>query len=259
MGDPREGVSPTGTIETGASRERIVPAFLPVLDAARAAVPGRASLYVYGSVANGTALVGTSDVDLLIVGLAAADAGEIGHRLSVRFAELCRAVEVAAAQRGDFAGEADEAYGGRIFLRHYCVHLAGPDLHSALPEFPADVRAARGFNGDLVQSAERWRTELRAGADPPELGRRLARKTLLAVAGLVSVRDRTWTTDRIAAAERWAQLEPATSDDLGRLASWAAGRGAPDRQDIQYALDGIVRQIAGAFADSIGLWGGHQQ
>jgi hypothetical protein len=57
------------------------------------------------------------------------------------------------AQRSNFSHESDEAYGGRVFLRHYCVHLVGPDLHSALPDFTADVRAARGFNGDIAQNA----------------------------------------------------------------------------------------------------------
>ncbi len=255
MRDPHEGVSPAGMIVTGAGAERIVPAFLPVLDAARAAVPSHASLYVYGSVANGTALVVESDVDLLTIGLAVEEAGEVGSELSGRFVELCRAVAVAAAQPGDFAGESDEAYGGRVFLRHYCVHLAGPDLHSGLPDFPADRRAARGFNGDIQVYVERWREQLHQGADPLELGRRMARKTLLAAAGLVSVHDRTWTTDRTAAAARWAEIEPATSADLRRLESWAAGQDEPDRQGVRHALDGIVAQIADAFADAIGLWG----
>jgi hypothetical protein len=37
--------------------------------------------------------------------------------------------------------------------------------------------------------AARWRHALAAGDEPRRLGRQLARKTLLAVAGLVSIHD----------------------------------------------------------------------
>jgi hypothetical protein len=163
-------------------------------------------------------------------------------------------VEVAVAQPNDFSGETDEEYGGRVFLRHYCVHLVGPDLHSELPNFAADVRAARGFNGDIAQNARRWRKELDDGHDPVALSRRLARKSLLAVAGLVSVHDDTWTTDRTTAAARWAEIEPTLTDDLDMLLAWSRDNATPDRQSVEAALDGVVTHITDSFEASIGLW-----
>jgi uncharacterized protein len=66
VADPWEGVATDGTIETGADRSRVPAAFEPVLaDAADFASGCGASLYVYGSVANGTVRPGLSDVDLL--------------------------------------------------------------------------------------------------------------------------------------------------------------------------------------------------
>ena len=203
--DPREGVTSLGTIETGVRRDRVPALFEPVLDASVAAIrvaEPDASLYVYGSVATGMARPGRSDVDLLTVGIPADEAAEIGRVLSARFEDLCRGVEVAAALPADFSGESDAAYGGRVFLRHYCIHLSGRDICPASPGFAADVRAARGFNGDIAEHARRWRHELAAGSDPARLGRRVARKSLFAVSGLVSVHDDTWTTDRRAAAAR---------------------------------------------------------
>lgn len=121
-----------GTIRTGAHRDRVPAAFEPVLaDAVASLGESRASLYVYGSVANGTVRPGSSDVDLLSIGLG--DAASIGQRLSARYADRCRDVEFAAATPADFVGDTDAAYGYRVFLRHYCVHLAGPDLSAALP------------------------------------------------------------------------------------------------------------------------------
>jgi hypothetical protein len=162
-------VAADGTIRTGARRYRVPAVFEPVLaDVVACAGESGASLYVYGSVANGTARPGSSDVDLLSVGLP--DAAVLGERLSARYAGICRGVEFAAATAADLADESDAGYGLRVFLRH---------------------------------------------------------KTLLAVAGLVSVHDRTWTTDRARAVRRWGELEPGLAVQLGLLHSWAARQRRP--------------------------------
>jgi len=256
MADPEEGVAADGTIRTGARRDRVPAAFEPVLaDAVAFLGDSGASLYVYGSVANGTVRPGSSDVDLLSVGLAGS--AVLGRRLSARYADRCRGVEVAMAAAADLVGETDEAYGFRVFLRHYCVHLAGPDPAAALPAFPADVRAARGFNGDLGRHRQRWRCTLDSGtAAADELGVRVARKTLLAVAGLVSVHDRTWTTDRLRAVRRWSECEPGLAVQLTRLRSWAVGERRPGPGEVGSALadDGVVSMIVDRFDRLIGLW-----
>jgi hypothetical protein len=256
VSDPEEGVAADGTIRTGASRDRVPAAFEPVLaDAIAFLGESGASLYVYGSVANGTVRPGSSDVDLLSIGLP--DAGILGQRLSARYADRCRGVEVAAATAADFRGNTDAAYGYRVFLRHYCVHLAGPDPSAALPAFPADARAARGFNGDLGQHLQQWRHGLESGAEAADkLGVRAARKTLLAVAGLVSIHDHTWTTDRSRAVRRWSELEPGLASHLGRLHCWANGERRPSRQEAECALaeDGIASAIVQRFGSMIGLW-----
>ncbi len=256
MADPEEGVAADGTIRTGVRRDRVPAAFEPVLaDAVAFLGSSGASLYVYGSVANGTVRPGSSDVDLLSVGLPAP--AVLGQRLSARYADRCRGVEVAAVTAADLAGGTDAAYGDRVFLRHYCVHLAGPDPAASLPAFPADARAARGFNGDIGRLHRRWRQTLDSGTVPADaLGIRVARKTLLAVAGLVSVHDRTWTTDRRRAAWRWSEIDPGLSVPLSRLLSWAAGERRPAPGEVENALadDGIVSMIVTRFDRLIGLW-----
>ena len=87
MADPGEGVAADGTIRTGAHRDRVPAIFEPVMaDAVAFLRPSGASLYVYGSVANGTARPGSSDVDLLSVDLP--DAAVLGQRLSARYAGI---------------------------------------------------------------------------------------------------------------------------------------------------------------------------
>jgi hypothetical protein len=146
MHDPLEGVRSRGTIRTGASRDRVSALFEPVLAAAAVAVRGAdsdSSLCVHGSVATGMA---TSDVRRRPAhrGPPGGCGCHIARVLTVQFSDLCRAVEVADAQPGDFSGETDEAYGGRVFLRHYCVYLVGPDLHSALPDFAGRCSSSPG-------------------------------------------------------------------------------------------------------------------
>ena len=251
MHDPSEGVASDGTITTGAARSRVPAVFEPVVTQAVEALDG--TVLLYGSVATGQARPGRSDVDLLTLDVDPSHAREVAARLSARFADVCRGVEVAAASSGDFTGDGDEAYGGRVFLRHYCVPLAGPDPAAGLPAFPADARAARGFNGDLAVHAARWRAA--AGTtDPAVLGRRVARKTLLAVAGLVSVHDGTWTTDRARAAARWSQLRPGLVDGLSRSVRWSDGADLPDGHAVRAALDEVVAPVVADFADHVGLW-----
>jgi hypothetical protein len=251
MHDPREGITPDGLIRTGATRDAIAPVWAPVLDASADAVAGRASLYAYGSVATGCAAVPTSDLDLLSIGLPADEAARISAGLSVEFRETCRDVTIAPAAWGDLEADNDEGYGLRVFLRHYCVHLTGDDPADDLPAYPADVRAARGFNGDIARHLHRWQSEVEADAGVALLGTRIARKTLLAVAGLVSVRDATWSTDRRACAARWNELEPGMP--VATLLAWLHTP-PRDRAAIRRVLGGPVAYVVQSFESEIGLW-----
>lgn len=257
--DPLEGVTADGMITTGAHRDRIPSAFTDVIedavDAVAIAARGApASLYLYGSVATGTALVPTSDVDLFTIGVPGSVAARIGARLTERHRKTTRAVQVGAAQRADYEGDGWGPLGNRIFLRHYCVHLAGPDPRAHLSDHPAGVAAARGFNGDIAIYAARWRTDLAERADSASLARRIGRKSLFAVAGLVSVHDDTWTTDRRLAAHRWAEIEPDLADGLRMLLRWGDGTEIPGPDDIGRALDGVVAAVMRSFDQRIGLW-----
>ena len=268
VADPDECVAEDGTIRTGVLRERVPVAFEPVLRDAVTALdraPG-AALVLYGSVATGTADPVRSDVDLIGVGLSPARASDLAARLSATYAGRCRGVDVTALTPQECTGDGDEAYGWRVFLRHYGVPLTGPPLEALVPDlapaYAADARAARGFNGDLAAHLDRWRQDLDSQeTSTGALAVQVARKSLLALAGLVSVHDATWTTDRARAAGRWAAVEPAYAAELARLLGWSAsarrptGR-RPERGDVARVLadDGVVGAITARFADLVGMW-----
>lgn len=255
--DPREGVAPDGSIVTGADRRAVPPEFEPVLAAlsARLAEWPAVTAYLYGSVATGQARAGRSDVDVLTVGLPEERALSIGSELSGRFADLCREVAIAAASPDDLTADGDEAYGMRVFVKHYCTRLSGPDRARGLPRFRADASAARGFNGDVDRHLATWRRAVDQ-RDPELLGRQVARKTLLAAAGLVSVLDSTWTTDRELAVDRWASHRPEAAAGLRQLRSWAAVESSADHESVVAVLapGGLVEQVVEDFRAAVGLW-----
>ena len=162
MRDPEEGVDEHGYIVTGVRADRVPAPFQPIVHAAvrTMAEHTACSLYLYGSVATGVALSPSSDVDLLTVGLDADVASSVAHTLSDQFRDRCRCVDVAVVQPADLVGDTCAAYGTRVFLRHYCAHLCGPTVHTRLPRYPADQRAARAFNGDIDRHAQQWLHEL---------------------------------------------------------------------------------------------------
>jgi uncharacterized protein len=254
--DPLEGLTADGMIRTGASPARIAPRFSPVLENTVeriGSIAPKTTVYVYGSVATGRARAPDSDVDLLTIGLLPERAAEISEQMSVEFVDICRRVEIAAATETDFHGDGDRAYGARVFLHHYCVRLAGTDLDRSNSDYRGDRRAARGLNGDIAQHAARWRWDLDS-ADSAQLSRRAARKALLAVSGLVSVHDKTWTTDREHAARRWQEVHPELSSGLEELLQWSTGRHPATSERLTHRLDTTIDQIVDQFATDVGLW-----
>lgn len=238
MRDPGEGLTRDGYIRTGVSRRRVPLAFEPVIVDAIAAFDGLhrdatvpwasdVALLLYGSVATGMAQPGRSDVDLVALGVAPGDAEALARELTLAHRTLCR--EVAN-----------------------CIPLVGESpVHAT--DFLGDARAARGFNGDIRRTLTRWRQSRRE--DLPLLARQIGRKTLHAAAGLVSITENTWTTDRGTAAAHWGAHRPELASDLDKLLGWSEG--APARaQDVTDALseDRVVSRIASDFADRIGLW-----
>lgn len=202
--DPREALTADGMIRTGARRDRVPAAFAPILDdvvhEVRLAASPDTELHLYGSVATGMARVAESDVDLLLINGPEAWANEVSARLSRTYADV--------PQRRDRNGEElGLSRRRRRGLRQSRLPPAallrisgrpGRDPHHE--PFAGDAQAARGFNGDIVTHLAHWRT----GATSAQA---IVRKSLVAAAGVVSIRNRTWTTDRAAAARAWVEVE----------------------------------------------------
>lgn len=253
MRDPREGLNSDGTIRTGVSLTRVPGSFEPIISTAvdefEQMTEDSSALLLYGSVATGVARLGQSDIDLVAFGVPREWCLETSMKLSSDFSHLCRGVEISPTRRSDFSGKSDECFGNRVFLKHYCVALTGIDLAEDWSSFQGDRRAARGFNGDIGACVTRWRQH-------PTRARSIARKTLFAASGVVSVLSKTWTTDREEAARRWGQIESKFSDEAMMLLEWCDSDSSVSDEDLKRALstNGIVANVADRFATTIGFW-----
>jgi predicted nucleotidyltransferase len=244
--DPDEGLDADGYLTTGVARDRVPPAYEPVLADAvarlRATLGDRLhGLYLYGSVATGRAVAPDSDVDLLALCTTLAGLPEvenIGKKLSTRHAELVREVAVARATLAELRSDDDAGLGNRAFLKHYCVCLDGVDLRPDLPRCRPSRALAAGFTADLAADLAGVRA-YQQGA-----GRRAARRLLLAAAVLESVAHGGWTTDRATGAALVTLHHPEWTDDVDRALRWSAGRPA-DPAEVRDFLAGFGAWLVG--------------
>jgi len=167
--------------------------YLALLAAVRCQLPallGRhlIALYVYGSVAEGRARPGQSDLDLTLVLSDACPAG-----LLVQLEQRRRLLERGHGEvsKIDFdIGRQAEALapGNRLswgfWLRHHCRWLWGEDLARRYAPFKPEVGIARAVNGDVLSVMQRYRSAHASCASPVErLGvqREAARRLLRAL------------------------------------------------------------------------------
>lgn len=203
-----KGLDRDGFIEREGSLARVPEAFAPVVAAARTGIlsafaPGRLhSAYLYGSVPRGTAVPGTSDLDLLVAlhdEPAAGDrvtARRLEGELDARFPQVNGAgilLYSAAALVSD-----EERHDLGWFVACLCTPLAGEDLAVRLPRYRPTPLLARETNGDLGDLLPGWRDRLGGAQTDAALrvlargvGRRLVRTGFT----LVMPRFGGWTSD----------------------------------------------------------------
>ena len=247
-GDPAEGVSADGVIVTGAAADHVRARYRPVVadctDLLRTVFGDRLhSLYLYGSVATGQAQAPASDLDLAPVWVSDVQPGEVARvagELSARHAALVREVSLASSTLAEVLADDRAGLGMRCFLRHYCVWLTGWDLRPSLPPCRPSRAVGVGFNDNVAELVQRWRSELDAAqttAEVAAVARAAARKLLLVTATLESAEHGGWTTDRATGAALLAAHHPQWTVVAGLAVGWSADPGEPDAQDVAQLLN----------------------
>ncbi|WP_405795266.1 nucleotidyltransferase [Streptomyces sp. NBC_01506] len=253
------GLNPDGTIAREGARDRLQPAFVPVVDVARARIAetfGSSRLhsaYLYGSVPRGTATPGVSDLDVQLALRAEpteadrGDAAAIEAALDRAFPQIDGAGILLTSARGLFSER--ERHDAGFFIACLCTPLLGDDLAEQLPRYRPTTLLARETNGDLARVLPRRRTELAEAAtdaDRRRLGRRVARRTVRTGFTLVMPRWGGWTSDLEESAELFGRYYPERAAQMRRAAS--TGRApAGDRAVLGMLIEDLGPWLAAEY------------
>ncbi|MFF4504756.1 nucleotidyltransferase domain-containing protein [Streptomyces sp. NPDC001401] len=227
------GLDAQGCIEREGSLARVPHAFRPVVAAARdrlIEVFGARldSAYLYGSIPRGTARVGRSDLDLLVVLREEPSEADreatraLGGAVGKGFAQI-DGVGILLYSRTRLLSEA-ETYDLGWFVACLCTPLLGEDLAEYLPRYRPDSVLARETNGDLALLLPRWRQRI-AEAENPEstenaddarrpLVRFMSRHLVRTGFTLVMPRWNGWTSDLAEMAEAFGAYYPERAEQM---------------------------------------------
>ncbi|MEU8713650.1 nucleotidyltransferase domain-containing protein [Streptomyces sp. NPDC048663] len=248
------GLDPLGFIEREGSHARVPLVFRPVVAAVRDRLlevfdARLDSAYLYGSVPRGTARVGRSDLDLVVVLRAEPAGGDrdaaraLGEAVDKEFPQI-DGVGILLYSRARVLDER-ERYDVGWFVACQCTPLLGEDLAEFLPRYRPDSLLARETNGDLAGLLPRWRRRIATAGDAEEalrpLVRFMSRHLVRTGFTLVMPRWNGWTSDLGEMAEAFAGYYPERGGQLRR----AAERGQEPVGD---------RAVLRSYVDDLGPW-----
>lgn len=160
------------------------------------------SIYLYGSVATGKAIVGKSDLDVTVV---------LKHPITPQVQQTFKGMESRLRQAFPFLPKVDfdlgtyseilqpnNKYSWGFWIKHCCTCVAGEDLGKAFPRFKPTAQVAYGINGDVSNWIQRTREGLGAATTPEEIQvhcRTIMRKLVRTGFSLVMEREESWTGD----------------------------------------------------------------
>ena len=158
------------------------------------------SVYVYGSVARGEAVVLKSDLDLLAMfngKLSPDESAELKNltrKLSQNYGSLVRDVGIAVAHYDYVVDPAN--YYEQAFLKELCVCVHGKDLREQFGPYKLTSEIALSFNGDIHEVLARIISRLEAASKEEfkTISQNFARKLIRTFYSMVMVRSQIWST-----------------------------------------------------------------
>ncbi|WP_110642906.1 nucleotidyltransferase domain-containing protein [Salinicola sp. CPA57] len=203
------------------------PAFVGIVDAACRALADQLgarldSVYVYGSVARGKAVPGTSDLDLtLLLSRPLTPDGQADlERLKATFERHHRGVSKIDFDVGTLSEALSPAHrhSWGYWLKHQCRYVWGTDRRGTLPRHKPSRAIALAVNGDFPKVLACYRQRLAATGAPKErrrLQREAARKLIRATHTLCHPAETRWPVTLEEHATLAVERYPARADDLG--------------------------------------------
>jgi hypothetical protein len=197
------------------------------------------SIYVYGSVARKCAVVGKSNLDLVIVTRRPPDArfqtllGTIKWRFKKAFPFITDYSLQFPLVEEVLAIESIITWG--FMLKHCCVCLSGDDLSTRYGEFEPSWEIAKFWNMDVGEWLEIYRKKIAKSASRQEQTEYqiiIAKKLLRASYSLIMHKDKGWYDDPVRCGEVFLDYHPDKQVEVERLNILLSGRYIPKRSSI---------------------------
>ena len=243
------GVDENGIIITEVSLLKITTPFKQIVEAVKDEVlqafgSDIDSIYLYGSVANGRAIEGKSDLDIILVFKEKASeelskkVKDLEVRLTSEYQPILRDVGFATTYTADALSE-QERLGGLCFLKHLCVCIYGNDITKDIPGFKPSKEVARGFNGDIDKSLTSYRTKLKEAVSEQEvknLSQSIGKKIVRTGFSLVMPRTESWTTNMQKSCDTFTYYYPEKKVEMEKALVWSK-EGLADATQVLQFLD----------------------
>lgn len=182
------------------------------------------SIYVYGSVAQGCAVVGRSDLDISLILTCAATENEqqalADLRINLALAHpVISKIDVDIGTQEEVQNPANHDNWG-YWLKHHCRCVYGEDLRAQFPLFRPSRTVAIALNGDVVSVLNRFIGQLRESSPGPErlfIQRAAARKLVRSTNMLRQESDTDWPDTLEENAARFIARHPEQEGEMRYL------------------------------------------
>lgn len=179
------------------------------------------SIYVYGSVAQGTAVETVSDLDITVifsrerVGTASPELTEVIRSLE----EAHPVISKIDLDTGTLSTVMDPQQLNRwgYWLKHHCVCVYGEDLRESFAAFRPSREIAVAINGDFFNVLNDYATRMKSSSEPAQrqrLQRAAARKAIRSTSILRNEKDRDWPATLEEQCEWFNERYPALAEEM---------------------------------------------
>ncbi|PME38175.1 nucleotidyltransferase [Vibrio sp. 10N.286.55.E10] len=225
------GLDKDGFIENLYSPKNIAPEFQGVvnafIDSLLSELPEQIySIYLYGSVPRGTAIVGRSDLDVSMVLTTPIGPKErrVFKHLSDTIPEAYPQVSKLDIDPGFLRDvlQPTEKYHWHFWLKHCCCCIWGKDLSTEFPLYKPSIEIAQALNGDLPTFLEQMSLSFKTMADG-DIAKVISKKLVRAAYYFVAEKDGSWYTDLSQCASVAKRYYPKQSDDIELAYQYALG------------------------------------
>ncbi|WP_146457377.1 nucleotidyltransferase domain-containing protein [Vibrio splendidus] len=231
MQEQTRGLDREGFIQNLYSPKNIAPEFQDVVsavvDSLLRELPGQVDgIYLYGSVPRGTAIVGSSDLDVSIVLTT-----PIGPKEKRVFKHLSDTIPKAYSQVSKLDIDPgflrdvlllQEKYHWHFWLKHCCSCVWGNDLSVEFSRYKPSIEIAQALNGDLSIFLEQMTPSFESLSDA-DVAKVVGKKLVRAVYYFVAEKDGSWYTDLSQCAAVAKCYYPNLNDDIELAHQYALG------------------------------------